>query len=76
MSDTATLVLFIGWGVIVVVAVITLFQVRKQHLATNSRLDALLDATRKLARSEGYEAGRESMTRLRETSAKIDHQGS
>ncbi len=65
---------FIAWITIMGVMILTLVQVRRQHLATNSRLDELLNVTGKLARLEGFEAGRVSMESLRASSDQLDHQ--
>ena len=48
---------FIEWFFIIVMCFIILSQVKKQHLATNSRLDELLETTKQLARLEGFKAG-------------------
>jgi hypothetical protein len=74
MSSTAlTVVQFIGFGVIVGLLGMMIFEIRKQHFATNSRLTALLEVTSQLARIEGFEAGRASMESLRDVSSKLDN---
>lgn len=71
---SSALVEFVAWLTIMGVIILTLVQVRRQHLATNSRLDELLDVTSKLARLEGFEAGRVSMESLRASSEQLDQQ--
>ena len=48
---------FFEWVFIAVMCFIILSQVKKQHSATNSRLDELLETTKQLARMEGFKAG-------------------
>ncbi len=72
ITDLSFLIMVGGWIGIVSLILYTLIQVRKQHIATNSRLDALLEVTSKLARLEGYEAGKASMTRLKEVNIQLN----
>ncbi len=66
-NGPAILVLqFLAWTVLVGLLGFTSLQLRRQHLAMNSRLDALLEVTGKLARAEGYKAGQDSRDKIRE----------
>lgn len=63
----------IGWSIMLAMLAVILYQIRLAHASTKSKLDALLDVISKLARAEGYEAGR--LDRLRYTSGKLDEHG-
>ena len=76
MTMDTIILQFIGWIVIVTLTGFTLLQLRRQHLAMNSRLDALLDVTGKLARAEGYKAGQDSMEKIRNLTDELDKNSS
>ncbi len=72
--DNLYVVMFSGWVVIMMTLMLTLYRVRQQHAATNSRLDELIRAASALARLEGFEAGKISHGNLKNISGKLDAQ--
>jgi hypothetical protein len=64
------------WVVLLGVVISTLLNLKKMkglHLTMNSRLDELLDVTKKLARAEGFKAGQEDhLGALKEAGSNLD----
>jgi hypothetical protein len=61
---------FVAWVIMMTVLVFLYVQIKKQRLATNSRLDTLLSVSSKLAHLEGFEEGRRNAKRLQELTEK------